>query len=81
MSAVVYYLAAHQHVQGADQMPAYTLMGPGFEGAAPANEPRAGSPLRDPEALGAVGLPGYLPAARFFDDVDAGPVVRAPRLA
>jgi hypothetical protein len=62
-------------------MPTYELMGPGFQGSAPANDSRAGAPLRDPEAVSAVALLRSLPAARFFDDVDAGPVARAPRLA
>jgi hypothetical protein len=81
MSAVVYYLAAQQSVQSADPMPSYTLMGPGFEGPASANDSRAGAPLRDPEAPTGAALLRSLPAARFFDDVDAGPVARAPRLA
>ena len=46
MSAVVYYLAVQPPVQGNDSMPAYALMGPGFEGPAPANDARAGAPLR-----------------------------------
>jgi hypothetical protein len=81
MSAVVYYLAVQPPVHNNDSMPTYAMMGPGFEGPAPANDARGGPPLRDPEALSGAALLRSLPAARFFDDVDAGPVARAPRLA